>query len=65
MAIFMEWIRAKLYSINKTTGRATVIGSLGVNDGGSLAFSSNGTLYMLGIQAIIYIQLILKLDKLQ
>lgn len=39
---------SKLYSINKATGWGTVIGSLGISDLNSLAFSSNGTLYMLG-----------------
>ncbi len=43
-----------LYSINKTTGTATSIGSLGVNDVNGLVFNSNGTLYASGLSGELY-----------
>ena len=37
-----------LYRINKTTGVATNVGSLGISDANALVFAANGTLYTAG-----------------
>src|SRR5262245_39407490 len=38
----------QLFSINKTTGAASLIGNLGISDANALVFASNGTLYTAG-----------------
>ena len=45
---------SSLYSINKTTGAATLIGSLGVGDVNGLVFKSDGTLYASGLTGELY-----------